>query len=82
MFLTQVTRILKHNGVECKKKQLKHQQQSKQKQGPCNNVEGYRVNTTTSCLKQTDTKPTKTPVIYLEKLFIAFKNTSKIIHSK
>jgi hypothetical protein len=69
MFLNQVTRTIKHNGTECQKKQLKHQQQSKQKCGPCNNVEGYRVNTTTSYLKQTDARPTKTPLIYLEKFF-------------
>ena len=29
MFLNQVTRTIKHNGIECRKKQLKHQQQSK-----------------------------------------------------
>jgi len=64
MLLNQVTRTIKHNDTECQNKQLKHQQQSKQKQGLCNNVEGYRVNTTTSCLKQTNTRPTKTPLIY------------------
>ena len=31
MFSNQVTRTIKHNGIECEKKQLKHQQQSKQK---------------------------------------------------
>ena len=77
MFLNQVTRIIEHNGTKCKK-QLKHQQQSKQNQGPCNNVEGYRVNTTISCLKQIDTRPTKTLLIYLEKLFWHSKTLAKL----